>query len=308
MAYSLLQHLFLAGITHIYVMIYSIAIPMTYMLARMLSFKLDIFVIKKILYALGSILLVSIIISVFNDIPLSISVPSDTRQRYAYGFLRPSQVAEITLVMLYASMLLYKHSIISLKQHVINVSALLFLIYGTGSRAPVVAIVILFLSIYIPRIFRGYQIFLLPFLLIISSIFIPLYFNEISAIDFDDLNTFSSTRLGIWLNAYKTYIVDYSDFIFGSQKLASVGQVFHKDSFYVSLFISKGIVGLLFVLVYLFLLYYQAISNLSKSIILSCAVYGLFEGTIFNFAAPFGFLPLLFIMIENRYLIKKKNI
>ncbi len=305
--YSFTQYMVLsAEQSQIYVAIFSISIPLTYLAAQIFSYKLDFLFIKKILIFLFLLMCISYFIVNISNTAGSFFIHSGDRMRHTFGFIRPSQNAEIILVMFYALALLHTHSMIKKINSFFIFVLILIMLYLSGAKAAMVSLIVFFASIAIFPKIKTQKAFLGICFVFFVLFFIVVYII-LTQFTFSELNRISSTRLIIWTNHFNYYCEDLVDFIFGSSKIYEISRVFHTDSFYVDLLLSKGMLGLTMILVYIYLLFKQAVSYTSKAIILSAAIYGLFESTIFNFAAPFGFMPLLFILIEKRLLLKNSN-
>jgi hypothetical protein len=244
-----------------------------------------------------------------------VSYQGDVRgERLTLGFLRPTFLAEASLILLYAASADYQIKLrwrrISNTEKIwhftILVAAVLIIIL-TGSRAAIGAVIIFLLGNYYYNIGRGWR----PFVrgVYLTTIVVLIFVIVMALPDATEVNRISSGRIFIWIAEMEANLQTTSQWIFGNYgaqeafvySTERTGSVYHMDSFFLERIILNGVFGLILISTSIFL-FFRRSAPMGKAIVYSCIFYGMFENSVFNITSAFSFFPLLIAaLISSKY-------
>ena len=255
--------------------------------------------------------LIFICITVINLIiggDLTINYEYAERVRYVFGFVKPSYVSEIIIILL--SLIIVEYLFYPLKKNkwlYIQLLILIPMLLSTGSKS---SFLIIFLAIISNRYFK-----LKTPKFIFANIAIVLFLYYLLLTDFRFLfSDFDSGRYYIWSTTVIYNLKSSKDWLFGVGygnainfseisriEKDDVGNFFHIDSYYVELLIQQGILGIIFysIAIYNFFIIYRSHIT-SYTLIIALLCYGFIESVILNMASPFGYVPWIAIAVMYR--------
>lgn len=313
--YTITQYIFLGNL-HWFDFVTSLTIFISYIVANTYGRLIELSQVKTIFYFLAVLILCGYIISYIADPSTLVFTGHEEFRglRYTLGLSTTNQASIEIMLLIYGIFFLNRYSLISLNFFLSLLILATVLLFVINTRAGIISYMIfIFFTFYFKyhlkyKLLRFLSIFLL-FLSTLSVNWLIDYFNKNES----QLSELSSGRTFIWINEIQNNLHSLTDFVFGvgygnavkyNAIFTNSASAYHVDNFYMDIFIQQGVVGLLFVLTYVFFIVRLAKTNMTKAMIVSVASYGMFESVLFSVTSIIGFLPLLLIFIEKRFFKK----
>lgn len=299
-SYSILNLISFSAISFLNIFLISL-IPVVIIFSLIMATNFNNSIIyRKLLLTLFFLFIIFILLSFLTPEYLIYKHYGIDRLRYVFGFVKPSYLAEISILLIFLTLFIhvnYKNSM-NKKTVYFLLFVLILILFLSNSRTAIFSLIIF----YITYKFINSKYSLIK---IIIGIFIAIpIFYLLFDLNFNTLNQILSGRLNWWLIAIKNNLKTFDDFIFGigygnavtNQVIlgliskSEAGKSFHVDSFFVEILIHQGIIGIFLILILFFSLSGIRNNNLSMPILNAMFFYGFFESIIFHFATLFAFL------------------
>ena len=248
---------------------YLVSFVILFLLAFVLSRLNNIRNILKFpYYGLITILLVTIVYSLINDINVysewaTISY-GETKRRWTFGFFHPGYFASFLMLSGILSHFLIRHRIISRWNYLVVIISVI-LIFLSGTRNSFISLCIYLLVSHSSSTYYYFK-FLAGFIFFILLAVVGVNWNYI--------NILSSGRLSTWI-AHFIYNLDSFNFLFGTglgnaERIGMASNtnytsknemIFHIDNFYFEIFLQFGLIGLFLLIMVLM----QLLKTIRKS-------------------------------------------